>query len=287
MIVSFGKLSVLLALILKHGYVHSFTAPHRRSASLGPLRSVSTVDTTSNEISTNNLSIASEPKAWECDEDANCVLVDACDDDKCRTSLDVRIHGQWYDLSGWRKAHPAGAHWIDWYDGRDATEVMDAFHSEKARQMFSRLPKSSEEISSQLDEDIPADSPTQVAFRKLRDQLEADGWWERDYFHEAKLLAIWAGLYTAAVATAHTAAPLSIMLTALAMTNSGWLGHDYIHGVDKFSERMRLFVAVAGGLGPTWWSDKVCYVSHESIVCVIFTSKYPLNCNILTTITDE
>merc|ERR1740130_2036160 len=53
------------------------------------------------------------------------------DEEKCKTSLDVRIHGDWYDLTGWRKAHPAGVHWIDWYDGRDATEVMDAFHSEK------------------------------------------------------------------------------------------------------------------------------------------------------------
>jgi len=53
--------------------------------------------------------------------------------DVCRNSLDVRIHNVWYNLEGWRKAHPAGEHWIDWYDGRDATEVMDAFHSEKAR----------------------------------------------------------------------------------------------------------------------------------------------------------
>lgn len=41
-----------------------------------------------------------DQKAWECDEDANCVQVDACDEMECRTSLDVRIHGQWYDLSG-------------------------------------------------------------------------------------------------------------------------------------------------------------------------------------------
>lgn len=40
------------------------------------------------------------PKAWECDEDANCVQVEACDQEQCRTTLDVRIHGQWYDLSG-------------------------------------------------------------------------------------------------------------------------------------------------------------------------------------------
>ena len=29
----------------------------------------------------------------------------------CRTSLDVRMDDAWYDLSGWRRAHPAGEHW--------------------------------------------------------------------------------------------------------------------------------------------------------------------------------
>jgi len=37
---------------------------------------------------------------WECDEEAQCVEVPACDDEQCRTSLDVRIHGEWYDLTG-------------------------------------------------------------------------------------------------------------------------------------------------------------------------------------------
>ena len=40
------------------------------------------------------------PSGWECDDQANCVEVPACDDKVCRTSLDVRIHGKWYDLSG-------------------------------------------------------------------------------------------------------------------------------------------------------------------------------------------
>lgn len=40
------------------------------------------------------------PTTWECDEDASCVEVPACDDEGCRTSLDVRIHGEWYDLTG-------------------------------------------------------------------------------------------------------------------------------------------------------------------------------------------
>jgi len=40
------------------------------------------------------------PMGWECDDEANCAEVPACDEVVCRTSLDVRIHGEWYDLSG-------------------------------------------------------------------------------------------------------------------------------------------------------------------------------------------
>ena len=47
-----------------------------------------------------NGDVAKTPSAWDCDEDANCVQVDACDEESCRTTLDVRIHGEWYDLSG-------------------------------------------------------------------------------------------------------------------------------------------------------------------------------------------
>mmetsp|Transcript_16402 Transcript_16402/g.23937 ORF Transcript_16402/g.23937 Transcript_16402/m.23937 type:complete len:355 (-) Transcript_16402:175-1239(-) len=203
-----------------------------------------------------NGAVNGQPKAYDCDEDANCVEVNACDEEMCRTTLDVRIHGEWYDLSGWRKAHPAGAHWIDWYDGRDATEVMDAFHSEKARKMWQRLPRSTEATAVQLEKDVMPDTSTQLAFRELREQLEADGWWDRDYVHEAKLLGIFGSLVVGSFATAHTVPVVSAVLAGLAMTNAGWLGHDYVHGVDKFCDKMRLFVALAGGLGATWWSDK-------------------------------
>jgi fatty acid desaturase len=196
------------------------------------------------------------PTSWECDEDAQCVEVPACDDEGCRTTLDVRIHGTWYDLSGWRKAHPAGTHWIDWYDGRDATEVMDAFHSAKALEMYKRLPKSSPETAQLLEASAEPDTPTQIAFRKLRAQLEEDGWFERDIGREVTLLSIWAGLVVGSFATASSLPALSTVLIALAMTNAGWLGHDYVHGVDKFSDRMRYFATYAAGLGVTWWSDK-------------------------------
>lgn len=175
---------------------------------------------------------------------------------KPRETLDVRIHGEWYNLSGWRKAHPAGGHWIDWYNGRDATEVMDAFHSVKARRMWQRLPKTEEKRAAQLDNDTVADSPVQLAFRRLCAKLEEEGWWERDIKHEAKLLTIWSALVVGGALTAQSNPLVSILLTALAMTNAGWIGHDYVHGVDKFTDRMRFFVALCAGLGPTWWSDK-------------------------------
>ena len=133
---------------------------------------------------------------------------------------------------------------------------MDAFHSQRAREMYKRLPKSKPENLKILSLTAPEDTPTQIAFRKLRDQLEADGWWERDIGREVILLGIWSALALGAVATAHTLPPVSIVLAALAFTNAGWLGHDYVHGVDTFCDKMRFFASVAAGLGVTWWSDK-------------------------------
>ena len=56
---------------------------------------------TIDEVSTNTINGASKDlTTWECNEDAECVEVPACDQEQCRTSLDVRIHGEWFDLTG-------------------------------------------------------------------------------------------------------------------------------------------------------------------------------------------
>lgn len=209
---------------------------------------------TANPRSSNNNGLNT---TWECDDDLEqCVEVPACDEERCRTTLDVRIHGTWYDLSGWRKAHPAGDHWIDWYDGRDATEVMDAFHSQKARQMYQRLPKSKPTTAQLLEETTPADTSTQLAFRKLQSDLEKEGWWERDYVHEATQFGLWAAFVTVAAATAQSAPIVSMSCLGIAFTAAGWLGHDYVHGVDQFCNRMRIWMPLATGIAPLFWSDK-------------------------------
>ena len=134
-------------------------------------------------------------------------------------SLNVRIHGTWYNLTNWRKAHPAGAHWIDMYDGRDCTEVMDAFHSEKARGMWQRLPKTDEKTVLMLEKSTPEVTSVQEKFRELRVKLEDEGWFKRDIFHEAKLLAILSSLVVGAAATAHSIPIVSTMLLSFAFTN--------------------------------------------------------------------
>lgn len=171
-----------------------------------------------------------------------------------RTSLNVRIDDVWYDLQGWRNAHPAGSHWLDLYNGRDATEVMHAFHSQKARGMFPRMPKSKN--VEELDKNAAEVSQVTRNFRALQQQLETDGWWKRDYLHEARLISIWASLFVSGLFFAKTIPLLAVVLLALANTSAGWIGHDYIHGTDKFSFAMRNFASFAAGMSPCWWSDK-------------------------------
>jgi len=227
------------------------TLPHRSRVSTAQMSTISMPPLTKESLTDQHHPQASSPTTMP-----DVTIERSNGEKKPRSTLDVRIHGQWYNLAGWRKAHPAGGHWIDWYDGRDATEVMDAFHSVKARKMWQRLPKTEEQRANQLEMDAVPDTPVQIAFRILCKKLEQEGWWERDLVHEAKLVTIWTSLFVGAALTTRSMPGLSIILTGLMMTNAGWIGHDYVHGVDKFTDRMRMFVALAGGLGATWWSDK-------------------------------
>ena len=108
--------------------------------------------------------------------------------------LRVRIDDDWYDLSRWRKAHPAGTHWIDLYKDRDATEVMYGFHSDQAMEMMKRLPK-----AKTIPENVPPMSKETMNFRKWRADLVKDGWWEREWKHEAFNLGSWAVWLTAGI----------------------------------------------------------------------------------------
>ena len=84
---------ILLLSSAKYANVLGFTVPTSLSGLSKPSALYSAVIN-------GDLNEVIDKKAWDCDEDANCVQIDACDEEMCRTSLDVRIHGEWYDLSG-------------------------------------------------------------------------------------------------------------------------------------------------------------------------------------------
>jgi len=194
-----------------------------------------------------------------CEPDGSCAPV-PCASDGCPVGLHVRLEDEWFDLTGWRAAHPAGGLWLDYFDKRDATEVMHAFHSDKARLMFQRLPKSPPAAALALEAQAAPVTPVMRAFRELRIQLEKDGWWKRDVKHEVTLLVLWAFTYGLGLGLVRSvSAPLRYAGTAtlaVANTQTGWIAHDYIHGVDAWSRRLRLMGPLFGGMAPLWWSDK-------------------------------
>jgi len=174
-------------------------------------------------------------------------------------ALNVRIDDRWIDLGRWRSNHPSGDHWLDLMKDKDATEVFHAFHSPEATSQMLRMPVSKD--AARLEAITPKVTPLTRSFRALRARLEAEGWWERDYKHEARLLAVWFSVLAGGVVAASSAVHwvrygVGMMLLSLAFTASGWLGHDYIHGRDKFSSTLRNFGALFSGLSPLWWSDK-------------------------------
>lgn len=169
-----------------------------------------------------------------------------------RAPLMIRYHDEWYDMSRWRVAHPAGAHWIDGFRGADATEVIDAFHSDEGRSILARLPKANAPPS-----DLPPEvTPLTRSFRALRQQLLDEGWWRRDARREIQALAPCVALLAAGTTVARTAPLLATVLLGLGSTSAGWLGHDYIHGRGSLCSRLRGFGGLVNGHSSFWWSNK-------------------------------
>lgn len=197
--------------------------------------------------------------------DSPATAVDA-DASRARAAdrLVVRFDDKWVDLTGWRKAHPAGSHWIDVFNKADATEVMHAFHSDKAHAMLSRLPAAKPE---HIPQDVAEVSSVTRAFRSLRQRLEKEGWFKRNPVMEALTLSGWGLTMAAAIFFAQKNPIAAAILLAVSNTSSGWISHDYIHGRGPWCKLMRNFGELAGGMSATWWSDK--HNMHHALTNVV------------------
>ena len=117
--------------------------------------------------------------------------------------------------------------------------------------MLQRLPRSRAPPT-----DVPAATPLMLAFRRLRAQLIAEGWFERVWWREAATLAPCLCLYGVGTALARRASLLATVLLALGSTSAGWIAHDFVHGRGRWCAAMRGFGALFNGHSASWWSDK-------------------------------
>mmetsp|Transcript_3948 Transcript_3948/g.5079 ORF Transcript_3948/g.5079 Transcript_3948/m.5079 type:complete len:446 (+) Transcript_3948:180-1517(+) len=173
--------------------------------------------------------------------------------------LHVAIGDVWYDMTGWRKAHPGGEHWIDMYDERDATDIMTAFHSDEALKMFQKFPK--------VDRDPPTPNKNTIAFRAFREKLVREGWFERNPIKEAQILLAWIGIFALGATAVKVNWLLGLTILSISQVTGGFLAHDYVHGRGEWCSFMRNFGCIATGLSPKWWSNK--HNKHHAATNVI------------------
>ncbi|CAM9952426.1 unnamed protein product, partial [Discosporangium mesarthrocarpum] len=153
-----------------------------------------------------------------------------------------------YDLTEWRDKHPAGRHWIDRYKDRDATDVFEAIHSDRAFRMLAFLPK--------VKDGKPVE-PNQVAkdFRSMRAKLAMDGLFDRVWYKDAWMLTVQLGIYIAGIVLAKTNPILGTLVLGMAHTTCGWLSHDLVNGRGRFCTWFRHFGALVCGCSTTWWAQ--------------------------------
>lgn len=179
-----------------------------------------------------------------------------------RTEARLRIDGQWYDCSGWALAHPGGARWVQWFDGRDATGVFYALHSygpngsSLAADRLAKLPKCDAPPAEELRLPKEFEFDANCSFQELRVQLEEQGFFKRSVLKEAWALGQVLAMYSVGTVIAHDHPVLATIILGLGMQQAGWLAHDYIHGRGKWCESMRWFGAVFNGHSEYWWQQK-------------------------------
>ncbi|MES1916501.1 MAG: hypothetical protein MHM6MM_008309 [Cercozoa sp. M6MM] len=169
----------------------------------------------------------------------------------------LQIEGEWYDLTQWKHCHPGGAEILDTLQGQDCTDVFTSLHSKEAFERLQRLKKVPKEKAPSLH-----DAPDHVkAFREFREQLVKDGYFDRslplDLFYVLHPFVLAYVAYWLATQDFTGAWALSSFVLGLAMTQSGWVGHDYQHGRGGFCSTVAPFVSgLLNAFDARWWSRK-------------------------------
>lgn len=172
--------------------------------------------------------------------------------------LHLFIDGQWYDLTQWQNVHPGGTEILQHMNGKDATDAFYSLHSAEAIKRLSHLkPCSYAQVQYALPYIEP--TPASVSFRKLRQRLITEGYFNRSIFWE---LFYHLSAYTLCLlgTLCHFywgRDLLAIVLIGLGMQQAGWIGHDYAHGRGPWMRWLcKTLSGFINAFSPTWWSHK-------------------------------
>ncbi|CAF1597734.1 unnamed protein product [Didymodactylos carnosus] len=184
----------------------------------------------------------------------SCTQTETCfQDGKSDSQLRVKIENNWYNLTQWQHQHPGGAKILQHSNGLDVTDAFTSLHSKNAWTRLSKMHKTIAKLN-----DTPAPTKATLAFRRLRKQLEEDGWWKHDrkweLFYQLSVFMLTSfGTYISFAGHSIVA----ILLIGLGMQQAGWIGHDNTHGRGSLQAWFAAFQSgVINGFSRKWWSEK-------------------------------
>lgn len=173
---------------------------------------------------------------------------------KANEKVLLKIGDKWVNVTAWKKTHPGGAIILERVNNTDVTEMFNSLHSDQAKAKVKKMMDVGEPAG-YIKESAP--NATTLSFRALRRQLEADGWFVRNWLWDLFYIIIMVSLVTGGTLVKDSHPMVAVLMIGLGMQQAGWIGHDYVHGRGEVSYVLgRVIGSLINGFSSNWWSDK-------------------------------
>jgi hypothetical protein len=183
-------------------------------------------------------------------------------------ALTVLLHGKAVDVSDFSRRHPGGSKVLRIFRDRDATEIFESYHSERAKKMMQAMISNADAAGTVHTERTLA---IMADFKALDEKAHSLGCYKTSWPHELMKLTLVFGSLAIGATMMHASVAMStysIMFFAVGMFlfcfgeyQAGWVGHDYAHhSVFRSVLWNDAFASVLGGvvqgydLG--WWKAR-------------------------------
>lgn len=195
------------------------------------------------------------------------------DPNSCVITISDRV----YDLTQWAPNHPGGPP-IMIYDGRDATNVFQAFHSEGAYKVLERFPSTpapprakkagSEALKASNGGQTVCLDAVSEDFQRFRAELERDGFFKvSPFWFPTKFFTTVAFLPLAIFLNLNGWVTLGAVVLGMMWQQLGWTSHELLHHSVYVNRKYgKYFAWVSGpvllGFCSHWWNDR--HNSHHA-----------------------